>query len=184
MFGPEVAMDELAELIDLDPIELRVRNEPDVDPESGKPWSSRNLVACLREGARRFGWDADRRPGVRREGGVLVGTGVAASGYPVNRMPASTANLRYTGDSWIVDIGAADLGTGTWTRSRWTRCWPGCGSRNDRGRPNPCDGDPLELSAAGPCGLGHLEPCARRTRVRQSCRGGRLISRRERRQRS
>jgi xanthine dehydrogenase YagR molybdenum-binding subunit len=115
MFGPEVAMDELAELLDIDPIELRIRNEPDVDPDSGQPWSSRNLVACLREGARRFGWNTDRRPGVRREGGVLVGTGVAASVYPVNRMPASTANVRYTAEGWVVEIGAADLGTGTWT---------------------------------------------------------------------
>jgi xanthine dehydrogenase YagR molybdenum-binding subunit len=115
MFGPEVAMDELAELLDIDPIELRIRNEPDVDPDSGKPWSSRNLVACLREGARRFAWDTDRRPGARRVGGMLVGTGVAASVYPVNRMPASTANIRYTADGWVVEIGAADLGTGTWT---------------------------------------------------------------------
>ncbi len=115
MFGPEVAMDELAQLLDLDPIELRIRNEPDVDPESGKPWSSRNLVACLQEGACRFGWDPDRRPGVRRVGGVLVGTGVAASVYPVYRMPASTANIHYTGEGWVVEIGAADLGTGTWT---------------------------------------------------------------------
>ena len=53
----------------MDPIELRIRNEPDVDPESGNPFSSRNLVECLREGAERFGWqarpaarDAPRRP--------------------------------------------------------------------------------------------------------------------------
>ncbi|MCW2717054.1 xanthine dehydrogenase family protein molybdopterin-binding subunit [Pseudonocardia sp.] len=116
MFGPEVAMDELAQLLDIDPVELRIRNEPELDPLTGKPYSSRNLVACLREGAERFGWAGrDPRPGVRTEGGLLVGTGVAASIYPVNRMTASTATIRYEGSRYVVEIGAADLGTGTWT---------------------------------------------------------------------
>ena len=57
MYAGEAAMDELAVACGLDPIELRVRNEPDLDPESGRPWSGRHLVACLREGARRFGWE-------------------------------------------------------------------------------------------------------------------------------
>ena len=71
MFGPEVALDELAGQLGIDPVELRIRNEPAVDPETGKPWSSRHLVECLRAGARRFGWhDRDPRPGVRREGDV------------------------------------------------------------------------------------------------------------------
>ncbi len=56
MFALESAMDELAIACGLDPIELRIRNEPAVDPESGHPFSSRGLVACLREGALRFGW--------------------------------------------------------------------------------------------------------------------------------
>jgi len=116
MFGPEVALDELAEKLGLDPIELRIRNEPEVDPDSGKPWSSRNLVACLREGAERFGW-ADRDPaaGIRRQGDWLIGTGVAASVYPTYRMAKSTATLRHDGGRYVVEIGAADLGTGTWT---------------------------------------------------------------------
>src|SRR3982074_1933565 len=84
MFALESAMDEMAIACALDPIELRIRNEPDVDPESGLPFSSRNLVACLREGARRFGWDRrDPTPRPRRADGWLVGTGVAASTYPV-----------------------------------------------------------------------------------------------------
>lgn len=116
MFGPEVALDELAEQLGIDPIELRIRNEPPIDPDSGKPWSSRNLVACLRDGAERFGWaDRDPAPGVRRQGDWLVGTGVAASVYPTYRMPVSTATLRYEGGRYVVEIGAADLGTGTWT---------------------------------------------------------------------
>ncbi|WP_050502539.1 xanthine dehydrogenase family protein molybdopterin-binding subunit [Streptomyces monomycini] len=117
MFGPEVAMDELAERLGLDPVEVRVRNDAPTDPETGKPFSSRNLVACLREGARRFGWqDRDPRPAVRREGRWLIGTGVASSAYPVNRQPGSVAAVQYRDDGrYRVGIGAADLGTGAWT---------------------------------------------------------------------
>ena len=78
----------------------RVRHRPDraadratsraEDPEKGIPWSSRNLVACLREGAERFGWaDRDPTPGARRDGRWLVGTGVASSTYPVYRAPVA-----------------------------------------------------------------------------------------------
>jgi xanthine dehydrogenase YagR molybdenum-binding subunit len=116
MFGPEVALDELAVELGMDPIELRIRNEPEVDPETGKPFSSRNLVACLREGARRFGWaDRDPRPGVRERGGWLVGTGVASSAYPTMAMASSTAQVRFADGRYTVTIGAADLGTGAWT---------------------------------------------------------------------
>ena len=116
MFGPEVALDELAEALGLDPVELRVRNEPDVDPETGKPFSSRNLVACLRDGAERFGW-SERHPGPggRREGRWLVGTGVASSVYPTYRRAESTATIRYGSGRYTAEIGAADLGTGAWT---------------------------------------------------------------------
>ncbi len=117
MFALESAMDELAVACGLDPVELRIRNEPDADPESGLPFSSRNLVACLREGARRFGWARrDPTPGARREGGWLVGTGVAASTYPVYRLPGNAATIRVGPDGrYRVLIGAADIGTGTWT---------------------------------------------------------------------
>ena len=116
MFGPEVALDELAEELGLDPIELRIRNEPATDPESGKPWSSRHLVECLRDGARRFGWPGrDPRAGVRHDGAWLTGTGVAASVYPTMRMPQSAATIRFEHDRYVAEIGAADLGTGAWT---------------------------------------------------------------------
>ncbi|RBY87804.1 xanthine dehydrogenase family protein molybdopterin-binding subunit [Blastococcus sp. TF02A-30] len=114
MFGPEVALDELAEELGIDPVELRIRNEPDVDPETGKPWSSRNLVACLREGAQRFGW-ADRPPPGHRDGDWLVGTGVASSVYPTMRQATSDAAVRFEQGRYVVEIGAADLGTGAWT---------------------------------------------------------------------
>ncbi|MGX5656405.1 xanthine dehydrogenase family protein molybdopterin-binding subunit [Geodermatophilus nigrescens] len=116
MFGPEVAMDELAHELGIDPIELRVRNDPERDPETGQPWSSRHLVECLREGAERFGWAGrDPRPGVRREGRWLVGTGVASSVYPTMRQAQSTADVRFEDGRYVVEIGAADLGTGAWT---------------------------------------------------------------------
>lgn len=116
MFGGEVAMDELAQELGMDPVELRVLNDTQTDPESGKPFSSRNLVACLREGAQRFGWaDRDPAPRSRRDGDWLVGTGVASSIYPVKRMPKSTATIRFEAGRYVAEIGAADLGTGTWT---------------------------------------------------------------------
>jgi xanthine dehydrogenase YagR molybdenum-binding subunit len=117
MFGPEVALDELAVASGIDPIELRIRNEPERDPESGKPWSSRNLVTCLREGASRFGWDQrDPTPGIRRENGWLVGTGVASATYTAGTIPGSRTRIRYLEDGrYLVQIAAADIGTGTWT---------------------------------------------------------------------
>ena len=89
MYALECAMDELAIACDLDPIELRARNEPEVEPETGVPWSSHGLVACLREGDERFGWaERDPTPAARREGRWLVGTGVASSTYPSRRRPS------------------------------------------------------------------------------------------------
>src|ERR1700716_1301371 len=76
----ECAMDELAEKLNLDPIELRVRNEPAEDPERHIPYSSRHLVACMQEGARQFAWDKrNAKPGQVRDGHWLVGMGMAAA---------------------------------------------------------------------------------------------------------
>jgi xanthine dehydrogenase YagR molybdenum-binding subunit len=116
MYALESAMDELAIACGIDPVELRARNDPDVDPETGSRFSSRNLVACLREGAERFGWShRDPRPGIRRDGRWLVGTGVAASTYPARRRPSS-ARARYEpGGGYTIQIAAADIGTGART---------------------------------------------------------------------
>jgi xanthine dehydrogenase YagR molybdenum-binding subunit len=116
MYALESAMDELAIACGMDPIELRIRNEPPEDPERGIPWSSRNLVACLREGAERFGWARrDPAPGARRDGRWLVGSGVASSTYPAYRAP-STATARADDDGgFTVRIAAADIGTGART---------------------------------------------------------------------
>jgi xanthine dehydrogenase YagR molybdenum-binding subunit len=117
MFALESAMDEMAIRCGVDPIEFRIRNEPEIDAETGLPYSSRNLVACLREGARRFGWAGrDARPRARQEGRWYVGTGVASSTFPVFRLPGSVARISHVGDGhYVVEIGAADIGTGTWT---------------------------------------------------------------------
>ncbi|MFJ1735336.1 xanthine dehydrogenase family protein molybdopterin-binding subunit [Streptomyces sp. NPDC088254] len=116
MYALESAMDELAVELGMDPVELRVRNEPETEPESGRPFSSRHLVECLREGARRFGWEGrDPRPGTRTEGALLIGTGVAAATYPVLVGP-STASARALPDGgFLVETNATDIGTGART---------------------------------------------------------------------
>src|SRR3984893_7149997 len=116
LFALESAMDELAIACGLDPIELRLRNEPAVAPESGRPFSSRNLVACLREGAQRFGWQPrDPTPGLRRAGRWLIGTGVAASTYPAVQLPASALVQVDAAGRYRVRIDAIDIGNGAWT---------------------------------------------------------------------
>ncbi|MBZ4018296.1 oxidoreductase [Streptomyces purpurogeneiscleroticus] len=115
-FAMECALDELAEKCGVDPIALRVRNEPDAGPVSGLPFSSRNLLACFEEGARRFGWaDRDPRPGVRREGRWLLGTGVAAASFPSGAGPSTAAVTAEADGTFTVRINAADIGTGART---------------------------------------------------------------------
>lgn len=117
MFALEVAMDELAVACDIDPIELRIRNEPPVDPETGNPWSNRRLIECLQTGAEQFGWaDRDPKPGNRCEGEWLIGSGVASAVYPAMLMPGNAARIEHTAPGrYVVQIGAVDIGTGAWT---------------------------------------------------------------------
>lgn len=115
-FALESALDELAEKCGLDPIELRLRNEPERGPVSGLPFSTRNLPACFREGARRFGWaDRDPRPGVRREGRWLIGTGTAAASFFAGAAPSTAAVTAEADGTFTVRISAADIGTGART---------------------------------------------------------------------
>ncbi|MFC3994416.1 xanthine dehydrogenase family protein molybdopterin-binding subunit [Nocardiopsis sediminis] len=115
-FALESAIDELAEKAGLDPIELRARNEPAVGPVSGLPFGSRNLLACFEEGARRFGWAGrDPRPGVRREGRWLLGTGTAAAIFGCHSAPSTAAVTAEADGTFTVRVNAADIGTGART---------------------------------------------------------------------
>jgi len=116
-FALECAIDELSERIGIDPIELRIRNEPDKDPTSGRPFSSRHLVEALRLGAERFGWDnRDPRPGARREGEWLIGMGCASATYPYQRFPGGAARITLSKDGHAtVEIAAHEMGMGTAT---------------------------------------------------------------------
>jgi len=113
----ECAMDELAERLGMDPIELRIRNEPDKDPLSGRPFSSRNIVAAYRAGAERFGWDRrSPAPRSRREGEWLVGMGCATATYPYHRMPGGAARITLdAGGRARIDVAAHEMGMGTAT---------------------------------------------------------------------
>ncbi|MCA1408037.1 xanthine dehydrogenase family protein molybdopterin-binding subunit [Ensifer sp. IC3342] len=116
MLAFECAMDELAERLDLDPIELRIRNEPTEDPERGVPFSTRNLVACMQEGARRFGWER-RNPTPRRirEGRRLIGYGMAAAIRP-NYIGAAAAKVAIDATGRVTaHLDMTDIGTGTYT---------------------------------------------------------------------
>jgi xanthine dehydrogenase YagR molybdenum-binding subunit len=116
MYALESAMDELAIELEMDPIELRIRNEPQKDPESGYPFSSRNLVACLREGAGRFGWEnRDPTPAGRREGRWLIGTGVASSSHPARRRASQASARAGTDGRYVIGIAASDIGQGART---------------------------------------------------------------------
>ncbi|THA86341.1 xanthine dehydrogenase family protein molybdopterin-binding subunit [Streptomyces sp. A0592] len=113
MYALESAMDELAGALGMDPIELRLRNEPRTEPDSGRPFSSRHLVECMREGAQRFGWADCREP--RRRGPYLIGSGVAAATYPVLVAPSTARAHARPDGSHLVEINATDIGTGART---------------------------------------------------------------------
>ena len=118
-FALESAIDELAFKLNMDPIEFRLKNEPAKDPSNDKPWSSRKLVECLKEGAKAFGWEKrNAQPGRQQHGDYLVGYGVACGTYPAHQQ-ASSAIIKLTreGNKTVatIEMAAADLGTGTHT---------------------------------------------------------------------
>ncbi|MGJ5748724.1 xanthine dehydrogenase molybdenum binding subunit apoprotein [Streptomyces puniciscabiei] len=115
-FALEAALDELAEKSGIDPVELRLRNDPERGPVSGLPFAGRNVAACFREGARRFGWaDRDPRPGLRRDGRWLLGTGTAAASFPAGAAPSTATVTAHPDGGFTVRIAAADIGTGART---------------------------------------------------------------------
>lgn len=113
----EVAMDELAERVGLDPVELRIRNDTQVDPEKPqRPFSQRRLADCLRIGAERFGWSRRAaKPAQTRDGRWLVGYGVAAA-FRNNLLMKSRARVRLDAQGRVtVETDMTDIGTGTYT---------------------------------------------------------------------
>ena len=113
----EIAMDELAEKLHMDPIVLRILNDTKVDPEKpGRPFSQRRLVDCLRTGAVEFGWkERATQPGMRRDGRWLLGMGVAAA-FRNNLVMPSAARVRLDGQGIVsVETDMTDIGTGSYT---------------------------------------------------------------------
>jgi xanthine dehydrogenase YagR molybdenum-binding subunit len=113
----EIAMDEMAEKLGMDPVEFRVLNDTQVDPEHPeRPFSQRQLIQCMRMGAERFGWrDRTPKPGQRREGQWLVGMGMAA-GFRNNLLTKSGARVRLDNQGVVtVESDMTDIGTGSYT---------------------------------------------------------------------
>jgi xanthine dehydrogenase YagR molybdenum-binding subunit len=113
-FGLESTVDEMAAALGMDPIELRIRNEPDRDPTSSLPFSSRHLVEAWRAGAERFGWaERDPTPGAVRDGEWLVGVGCAAATHLYVRQSGGAARITLTSNGNVtVDVAAHDAGMG------------------------------------------------------------------------
>lgn len=116
MFALECAMDELAYTLKIDPMELRLVNYAEVDPESGKPFSSKALRECYRLGAEKFGWkNRKAQPRSMRDGRLLVGWGMASSVWGAMQMPAS-ARVAFRADGTAsVTSATSDIGPGTYT---------------------------------------------------------------------
>ena len=115
----ESAMDELAHELGMDPVELRLRNDTPTDLEKQVPFSYRNLVGCLREGAARFGWDqrprSPRSSRSSRQGNTLIGYGVSSAIRP-NYLGAAKAHAAIDPDGKVtIRIDMTDIGTGTYT---------------------------------------------------------------------
>ena len=117
MMALEIAMDEMADKLKMDPIVFRILNDTKVDPEKpSRPFSQRRLIDCLRTGAVEFGWkERQSQPGMRRDGRWLVGMGVAAA-FRNNLVMQSAARVRLDGNGIVtVETDMTDIGTGSYT---------------------------------------------------------------------
>lgn len=118
-FALESAMDELAYQLQLDPIELRLKNEPAVNPEDGKPWASRSLIEAMQAGAEKFGWSQRKfEPRSNQQGRWLVGYGMAgvSRGAPFRETSARVKLTQTNRDvKAVIEMGATDIGTGSYT---------------------------------------------------------------------
>ncbi len=115
-FALEVAMDELAYLLNMDPIDLRLKNYAERDEDKNLPWSTKSLKECYRQGAARFGWSRrPPEPRAMRDGNALIGWGMATAIYPARRSPASAKARMYPDGRVLVEAGTQELGGGTYT---------------------------------------------------------------------
>ena len=115
-FALEVAMDELAYKLNMDPLELRLKNYAESDEDKRLPWSTKSLRQCYIEGAQRFGWSKrPHEPKAMRQGNTLIGWGMATSVYPARRSPASARARLNSNGSILVEAGTQELGGGTYT---------------------------------------------------------------------
>lgn len=116
IFALESAIDELAVALNIDPVELRLRNEPRQDEFRNLPFSSRSTRECYRVAAERFGWSRrNRQPRSMRDGRWLIGWGMATATYPMNYAPASTTARLLPDGTAEVTSASSDMGPGTWT---------------------------------------------------------------------
>ncbi len=116
VFALECAMDELAVALHMDPVELRLRNEPQRDEDQQLPFSSRSTGECYRVAGERFGWSRrNPEPRSMREGDLLIGWGMSAATYPTNFSAASALARLLPDGSAEVASAASDMGPGTWT---------------------------------------------------------------------
>ncbi|MET7801353.1 xanthine dehydrogenase family protein molybdopterin-binding subunit [Streptomyces decoyicus] len=118
MYALECLMDELAHRIGVDPVQLRLRNHADADPNTGHPWSSDGAEECYRRGAARFDWQSrNPEPRSERDGNWLIGKGMATAGYPVffPMQPQRARARLYADGSAVVQAGTQDFGTGSGT---------------------------------------------------------------------
>ena len=116
MFAMESAMDELAHALDMDPVELRRRNDTMVEPVKGLRFTSRNLMPCFDAAAKSFGWERrNRTPGATRDGEWLVGLGCATTIYPSYIAPASCRVTLTPSGYATVRTAAAEIGNGAYT---------------------------------------------------------------------
>jgi xanthine dehydrogenase YagR molybdenum-binding subunit len=116
LYALESAMDELAIKLKMDPVELRLRNEPEKDESNGKPFSSRHLKECMTTGAEKFGW-SKRNPAVgsMRKGDLVLGWGMACASWGAFRMPCQVTVALNNDGSVRVSCATQDIGTGTYT---------------------------------------------------------------------
>jgi xanthine dehydrogenase YagR molybdenum-binding subunit len=112
----EIAMDELAEKLKMDPVQLRIVNYAEHDPEHDRPFTSKHLKECYTQAADRFGWSKRHAtPGTQLEGNSYIGYGMATATYPANRSACQAVVRIFPNGRAFVGCGSQDLGTGTYT---------------------------------------------------------------------